>query len=265
MYKDFKKTESLDTGFVGGSGIVWMFSGIIIGLLVGLGMYYFSNRNTANTLSDETLQASEQRTIKQKQFNQPPLNDAKAMTRNDAAAANGVNGINGAQEPAKNLSLVDNANKEQATDPKKNNSNFSYYAVLPNLNVPVGSVKAVDTRDLARDSANIKQASLSSKSKTNSSKAKGKNKASASARAQTKNAKGKYSLQIASFKRRSSANIALRQLAKRGVKASIQKKKIKGRLWYRISAGSLDKAKAYSWKKKAEKLGHKPRVFQIKN
>ncbi len=29
MYKDFKKSESLDTGFVGGSGIIWMFSGVV--------------------------------------------------------------------------------------------------------------------------------------------------------------------------------------------------------------------------------------------
>ena len=43
MYKDFKKSESLDTGFVGGSGIIWMFSGVVLGLLFGMGMFYFSS------------------------------------------------------------------------------------------------------------------------------------------------------------------------------------------------------------------------------
>jgi len=56
MYKDFKQSESLDTGFVGGSGIIWMFSGIILGLLVGLGMYYFANNKNSRLSSVATVQ-----------------------------------------------------------------------------------------------------------------------------------------------------------------------------------------------------------------
>ncbi len=253
MYKDFKKTESLDTGFVGGSGIIWMFSGIAIGLLVGLGMYYFSNLNTSNTPNvTEMAQTSEQAAIKQS--NQP----ATSSKIEQAANQQGANpaGVD-------NLSMVDQAEREQQenADKKKKDSKFSYYAVLPNLNVPVGSVKAVDVRESARDRANIPQVSATKKgTKLDSNatiKSKGKNKATAK-----KPGKGKYFLQIASFKRKSIANAALRKLVKRGVKAHIQKKKIKGRLWYRISVGSLDKKTAYRWKKIAEKIGHKPRVSQ---
>ncbi len=264
MYKDFKKTESLDTDFVGGSGIVWMFSGIVIGLLVGLGMYYFSNLNTNRTLSaTEMTQASEQRLIKQGQLNQRPDPNqlASSSTGQASPQANSAQG-GSTQAPMKNLSLVDEANRNQQPENKKSDTNFSYYAVLPNLNVPVGSVKAIDIRDSARDRVGTAQVSAVKKQpKTNAatkSKAKGKNKAS------EKNGKGKYYLQIASFKRKSSANIALRALLKRGVKASIQKKKISGRLWYRISAGTLDKVTANRWKKKAEKLGHKPRLIRLK-
>jgi len=249
MYKDFKKTESLDTGFVG--GIIWMFSGIVIGLLVGLGMYYFSNLNTTNTPNAaEMAQASEQKIIKQS--NQPATSSTIEQAANQGAA-----------NPAgmDNLSMVDQAEREQKlnADKEKKDSKFSYYAVLPNLNVPV-SAKAIDVRESARDSANITQVSTTKKeTKPDSNatiKSKGKNKAA------IKPGKGKYFLQIASFKRKSSANTALRALVKRGVKARIQKKKIKGRLWYRISVGSLDKKTAYRWKKIAEKIGHKPRVSQ---
>ncbi len=264
MYKDFKKTESLDTGFVGGSGIVWMFSGIVIGLLVGLGMYYFSNLNTNRTLSaTEMTQASEQRLIKQGQLNQrPDPNQLASSTDQASPQASSAQG-GSTQAQMKNLSLVDEANRTQPPENKKSDTNFSYYAVLPSLDVPVGSVKAIDIRDSARDRVGTAHVSVLKKQpKENTapqkSKAKGKNKAS------EKNRKGKYFLQIASFKRKSSANVALRALSKRGVKASIQKKKISGRLWYRISAGSLNKVTANRWKKKAEKLGHKPRLIQLK-
>jgi len=258
MYKDFKKTESLDTGFVGGSGIIWMFSGIAIGLLVGLGMYYFSNLNTSNTpTTAEMAQTSEQAVIKQ---SNQLATSSKIEQAASQQAANQQEGANPAG--VDNLSMVDQAEREQQenANKKKKDSKFSYYAVLPNLNVPVGSVKAVDVRESARDRANIPQVSATKKgTKLDSNatiKSKGKNKAA------MKPGKGKYFLQIASFKRKSIANAALRKLVKRGVKAHIQKKKIKGRLWYRISVGSLDKKTAYRWKKIAEKIGHKPRVSQ---
>jgi len=257
MYKDFKKTESLDTGFVGGSGIVWMFSGIVIGLLVGLGMYYFSNMNSANNLNAaEMTQASEQKAIKQS--DQIATSSSLKQTSQSGASTKAASTAASTKENMENISMVDKAERDQQAAKKKNETNFSYYAVLPNLDVPVGSVKAIDIRDSARDSANIRQASATKKETKPDPRAvaKGKNKAV------PKQGKGKYFLQIASFKRKSSANVALRALVKRGVKARIQKKKIKGRLWYRISVSSLDKATAYRWKKIAEKIGHKPKITQ---
>ena len=231
MYKDFKKTESLDTGFVGGSGIVWMFSGIIIGLLVGLGMYYFSNMNAIDTATAAGVvqQSSEQKIIKKEQFNKPL--------------------------PLETVSTFDKPSEKQADQKESKHGDFSYYAVLPTLNVPVGSVKALDTRA----SVNLDKPEKAKSNVIEKPETKGKNKAA------LKPANGKYILQIASFKRKSSARIALKALTKRGIKAQIQKKKIKGRLWYRIATGPLDGASAKGWKKKAEKLGHKPRIFQPKS
>lgn len=231
MYKDFKKTESLDTGFVGGSGILWMFSGIVLGLLVGLGMYYFSNVNTSANAAkaNEALRATEQKNIKQEQFNRP-------------ASTPTIDNISIVNDSQKNMQVPQKQKEDKAE------GNFSFYAVLPNIDVPVAS-KALDT------STRVEKSNLAKPPEP-----KGKNKSSVK-----KSRKGNYVLQVASFKRKSSANTALRQLAKRGVNARIQKKKIRGRLWYRISTGPADKVSVDRWRKKAEKLGHKPQVFQLKN
>ncbi len=118
MYKDFKKSESLDTGFVGGSGIIWMFSGIILGLLVGLGMYYFTNNNSsalsmASTVQNKIKQAQSARSVgadKTKRFYNQRINQQKGLEQDE---------------------------------PRK--TKFSYYAVLPTLDVPVGAAKPIDT------------------------------------------------------------------------------------------------------------------------
>jgi len=261
MYKDFKKTESLDTGFVGGSGIVWMFSGIVIGLLVGLGMYYFSNFNISNNLNaTEMSRASGQKALKQS--DQVATSATSEQTSVSPTSANPNKAASGNKDMG-NMSMVNDAERKQQVDKKKNYTDFNFYAVLPKMDVPVGSVKAIDIRDSARDSANIiPTSSIKKQTQANSSVDKAKSQAKKQNKAAAKQGKGKYYLQIASFKRKSIANSALRTLSKRGVKAKIQKKKIKGRLWYRISVGSLDKVTAYRWKKTAEKIGHKPRITQ---
>ena len=227
MYKDFKKSESLDTGFVGGSGIVWMFSGIVLGLLVGLGMYYFSN--IKNGHAGEAKLTSEQNTIKKEQFIKPQIMP---------------------QEQMKNISIADNSEKNGEQETEKRKNKFSYYAVLPRLNVPV-STKAVNTK------AQVVKATPPKTPKNGSSRNTNKEKNIAAK-------KGKYLVRIASFKKKSLAKHALSVLKKRKINAILQKKKIKGRVWYRITAGPVDKASANRWKQKAEKLGHKPNIRLVK-
>jgi len=123
MYKDYKKSESLDTGFVGGSGILWMFSGIVLGLLVGLGMYYFSN----NSNSTFSTVANVQQSIEAAQQAKPSL-------------------VNHTAPLLPKTSSNEIVKKEKTDNVEKRVNKFSYYAVLPTLDVPVSTAKPIDTR-----------------------------------------------------------------------------------------------------------------------
>lgn len=223
MYKDFKQSESLDTGFVGGSGIIWMFSGIILGLLVGLGMYYFANNKNTQLSSVDTVQqkiASAQ---------------AKKTARSHKIAQ------------AKNLSTNKGSRELR-------HNNFSYYAVLPTLDVPVGPARktipvALSVKDHPSINKNVaeKVALLDAEDVQ-----------------PVANDNGDYLLQVASFKRKDRANKTVKRLSKKGVSAYIKKKVVKGRTWYRVIAGPISSKSADSWKLKAEKLGHRPIVLSVR-
>ncbi len=245
MYKDFKKSESLDTGFVGGSGIIWMFSGIVLGLLVGLGMYYFANQNKSN----------ENNGINTTQTTQESESEEGVPAVTAATVANTTTAEEKANPSAeKSMSIIgDVANTEQPPSQeasKKHENKFSYYAVLPTLDVPVSSAKAVDTSAVQNNSQAIKKAVLRKGNNTEETEG--------------KKGRGHFLLQIASFKRKNRANRARKTLSRRGIKARVQKKKIRGRLWYRIVAGPVDKSNANLWKKKAEKLGHHPIISPVR-
>ncbi|MCF6189291.1 MAG: SPOR domain-containing protein [Cocleimonas sp.] len=232
MYKDFKKSESLDTGFVGGSGIIWMFSGIILGLLVGLGMYYFTNNNSsalsmASTVQNKIKQAQSARSVgadKTKRFYNQRINQQKGLEQDE---------------------------------PRK--TKFSYYAVLPTLDVPVGAAKPIDTSlDIL---PNSKSSNIVSAPKT-----------VAEVKQVKKNIEpivpvvkdGNYLLQVASYKKKSRANVTRGRLAQNGIDAYIKSKKIKGNTWYRVVAGPVDQNSVDSWKSAAEKMGHRPLVISLR-
>lgn len=221
MYKDFKKSESLDTGFVGGSGIMWMFSGIILGLLVGMGMYYFSNDKTS------------------------PFSRVDSVQRQ----------IEKAQSSSTVLANKPLAQKISATreNQKVRENKFSYYAVLPNLDVPVSTSKPIETRrEYISNSPEIeKKVAL----------LKEENEPEIEVQATQK---GDFLLQVASFKKKSKANLTRGRLSKKGIEAYVQQKKVKGRLWYRVVAGPVDQRSVDNWKVKAEKLGHRPLIISVR-
>ena len=237
MYKDFKQSESLDTGFVGGSGLIWMFSGIILGLLVGLGMYYFTNNNSSALSMVGTVQNK----IKQVQ--------SASIKQQSVANINSV--------------PVSYSKKTNPEKEKVHQTKFSYYAVLPTLDVPVGGIKPIDTSrqvtpvmtEVIKKSQEVGETTL------------GKNKAAdAQVVKQKRNIEkhGDFLLQVASYKKKSRANITRGRLTKRGIDAYIQEKKIKGRLWYRVVAGPVDQNSINSWKSSAEKMGHRPMVISLR-
>ena len=231
MYKDFKKSESLDTGFVGGSGIIWMFSGIILGLLVGLGMYYFTNNNSSALSMVGTVQNK----IKQAQ-----------ITRLKSA------------DTQKTLVSHKQTKQVKQIEQQPRQTKFSYYAVLPTLDVPVGSTKPIDTslqvaatttnnaqkieKNIVVDIAPVKEI----QQQRNIEK------------------EGDFILQVASYKKKSRASLTRGRLTKQGIDAYIQEKKIKGSMWYRVVAGPVGQNSITSWKSSAEKMGHNPLVISLR-
>ncbi len=233
MYKDFKQSESLDTGFVGGSGIIWMFSGIVLGLLVGMGMYYFSNDKSSRISIVDSLQKKIEST-QSAEKSAPSLNNFSQKT---IPPANRI-------EPAK-------------AKQKSNASKFSYYAVLPTLDVPVNSSRPIDTRkqviNTAQNTTDTQQAESMAQVDT----------ASEDLQVEPANI-GDYLLQVASFKKQSMADKTRGRLSNQGIDAYVQKKKVKGRYWYRVVAGPVDQLSVDNWKLTAEKLGHKPLVISVR-
>lgn len=227
MYKDFKKSESLDTGFVGGSGILWMMSGIILGLVVGLGMYYFSNNDNSNI----SLVESVQQKIEKAQKSKPT------------------------QYQQSNLTKTKNIKRVTLNEQKSRKNNFSYYAVLPTLDVPINSSRPIDTRQNTSASINksITEGSLIKVSAQKNNDIE-----------EVSNQIGDYLLQVASFKRKSMANLTRGRLANKGIEAYVQKKKVKGRFWYRVVAGPVDQISVDNWKITAEKLGHRPLIISVR-
>ena len=230
MYKDFKKSESLDTGFVGGSGIIWMFSGIVMGLLVGIGMYYFSNNNTS-TLS---MVDSVQKKIEKAQFSSPGPANVRPILTSSIASKNAV----------------------KTVDQQRENK-FSFYAVLPTIGVPVGSTKPFDPRieGISQDQELTK--------KINTLEATVKVKKDQSQKSKEAG-RGDYLLQVASFKKKSKANQTRGRLSKNGIEAYVQKRKVKGRFWYRVVAGPVDQYSVTNWKHTAERLGHRPLIISVR-
>jgi len=234
MYKDFKKSETLDTGFTSGSSLLWMFSGIVLGLLVGLGMYFFSNDKMSNVSMIDSLEKKIQ----------------KVQTANNT---------NKQLNALKQKTLQANLNKQKVEVEQRKNK-FSYYAVLPNLDVPVGSAKPINTSIDANNATNI--VAVASEQPVIEKQIEA---VEIVIEEPVEVAPiGDFMLQVASFKKESMADKTRGRLTNKGIDAYIQKKKIKGRYWYRVVAGPVDQTSVDSWKYTAEKLGHKPLIISVR-
>jgi len=245
MYKDFKKSETLDTGFTSGSSLLWMFSGIILGLLVGLGMYFFSNDKMPRVSMIDSLEKKIQKVqtanATNKQLNNTPITLEQ-------------------KSPQSTFSTPQD--KQTKTEVKQRINKFSYYAVLPNLDVPVSSAKPINTSMDATTLDNVAVANVSLEKPVVEQQIE-------VVETQTEvaietPAIGDYMLQVASFKKESMADKTRGRLNNKGIDAYIQKKKIKGRYWYRVVAGPVNQSNVDSWKYTAEKLGHKPLVISVR-
>lgn len=118
MQKDFKKAKSVDSGYK--TGMIWMLTGVFMGLLVGLSMYFYANRHaplfaTANAAmvgKDPATLTAEERTAL-----------ANAQTTDQI-----ITKIDAGPTPLPKV-LDEPAPKKRAI--------FSFHAVLPNIDMPV--------------------------------------------------------------------------------------------------------------------------------
>lgn len=254
MYKDFKKSETLDTGFTSGNSLIWMFSGIVLGLLVGLGMYFFTNDKIPSISMIDSLEKK--------------IQSAQTENTNTQSLEKSVNST------TQNTSAQNSKAPQQQAEEKQRKNKFSYYAVLPTLDVPVGSAKPINTSKVAASAAVKKmdkatEQSLAAQYEAAVAKQNDQSNTEVTIEEEAINADeqaslGDFLLQVASFKKQSMANKTKGRLSNKGIDAYIQKKKIKGRYWYRVVAGPVDQISVDSWKHTAEKLGHKPLVISVR-
>ncbi|MEE9352034.1 MAG: SPOR domain-containing protein [Thiotrichaceae bacterium] len=214
MTKDYKKTT--DDGSQSGN-YGWMLSGIALGLLVGLGMYFYSNHKASLAID---------------QVNQAASTDAAAFGENENSP-NADSANNGIQEPDPVSVVIESAREEQQ-DRKR--ATFSYYAVLPNLELDV-TIKPSE-KDSPVETEATEKVILKP---------------------------GTHLLQIASFKAEKPARRVQSELGKQGLETRIEKRLIKGTNWFRLFAGPTElQADINTWKSLVEKAGFKPLVVKVK-
>ncbi|WP_022953626.1 SPOR domain-containing protein [Leucothrix mucor] len=134
MQKDFKNAKPVDSGYK--MGMVWMLAGVFMGLLVGLSMYFYANRNAPLFASASTAIADK---------------DPSELSREERillANAQNTDALVG-KETAEGVvplpaSLQEPAPKERAV--------FSFHAVLPSIDMPV-SPRPVALTQAAMDAA----------------------------------------------------------------------------------------------------------------
>ncbi len=207
MTKDYKKVDKEEAS--GGYG--WMLSGIALGLLIGLGMYFYANYKHP-AVATETVDGA--------------INES-------GVPFGGSTETSDIQEPDPISVVIESARQEQQD---KKRATFSYYAVLPNLELDI----------------NVKPSEKDSKIETEATE-------------KVVLKPGSYILQIASFKSEEQARGAQRKLLKRGLETHIEKRLVKGSNWYRVFAGPTEQsANIDEWQALVMKSGFKPLIVNIK-
>lgn len=232
MYVDFKEENSMQPSF--SNGLLWMLAGIMMGLLVGLAMYYFANRGvpsveTANAAQDTPNQVAT-----------PTISKSSFAKDRVVSSPFGANKTEKDEADLIVASIVDKNKQEEVRE----RPNFSYYAVLPDLNVPVQTIH----NPPAKKKEKVQAAAQDNKT----------------AQAALVAANGDFVLQVASFRKRGQADKTRGRLARKGMNSYVQQKQINGRTWFRVMAGPVKSKSLGNWKATMASLGHKPIVIPIK-
>jgi cell division protein FtsN len=240
MYVDFKEENTRQSGM--GSGLLWMLSGIMMGLLVGLAMYYFANRSISSV---EAASVSHDAKT-ESHANTSTYAKDRQVTSPFGASKN-------PDDPEEKLtaSLINKNHKEEIKD----RPSFSYYAVLPYLNVPIQTIRN-PTKAEERAKEEAKEEAKEQKQEQKQEQTIAKTNVTAK--------KPSYFLQIASYRKRLQANKAKDRLKRKGMTTYVEQRKVKGRTWFRLMAGPVESQTLKNWKAIVVSIGHKPLVYPAK-
>ncbi len=119
MQKDFKTAKPIDSGYK--TGMVWMLTGVFMGLLVGLSMYFYANRHTP-------LFATANAAIADK--------DPATLTAEEKTALANAQTTDALVKKADDSGPIPLPEVLDEPPPKKR-AIFSFHAVLPNIDMPV--------------------------------------------------------------------------------------------------------------------------------
>lgn len=241
MYVDFKEDTAQQSGM--GSGLLWMLSGIMMGLLVGLAMYYFANRSISSVEA-----AGVSQDIKMGS----PTNHSNYVKDRQVTSPFGAAKDANDPEAMLTASLIDKNHKEEI----KERPSFSYYAVLPDLNVPIQTIHNPTKKEQER--AKAKAVAAEKANAIAITKGKTVEKTSIDAD------KSRYVLQIASYKKRYRANKAKNQLNRKGMTVYVEQTKVRGRTWFRLMSEPVDSQTLKNWKAIVISVGHQPLVYPAK-
>ncbi len=232
MTKDFKQSGA--NSKANKAGILWMISGIAIGLIAGLGMYYFTSWQPAQTLPH----------AESGNYNSQ---SAPANADNNSANQGSKQNQTGPANTSNTQEQIKDSKKTEDDTPDEDNAkraNFSYYAVLPNLEL---DVRVKPREQIENTPSTSSEQVVSETVKT------------------TKPSTGDFILQLASLKDLARAQRAQEDLQNRGLQISLQETSVKGKRWYRLLAGPVSTERDLkALKQQVGKLGFKPIVIKVK-
>ena len=119
MQKDFKTAKPTDSGYK--TGMVWMLTGVCMGLLVGLSMYFYANRHAPLFATANAAMVAK---------------DPSTLTSAEKTAMANAQTTDALVKQAENTGPTPLPEVLDEPEPKKR-AIFSFHAVLPNIDMPV--------------------------------------------------------------------------------------------------------------------------------
>ncbi len=252
MYVDFKEESATPSGL--GNGLLWMLSGVMMGLLVGLAMYYFANRGIPSVEEANASQTKETSTT-----NAVTKKSGFAKDR-EVVSPFGASKNSDDPEELMVASLIDKNQKDEV----KERPSFSYYAVLPDLNVPIQTIRNPSEKEIREQKEKKERERQAQLAAENEEKEGVKPKEATVEKSNVVAGQPAYLLQVASYKKRYQADRTRGRLKRKGMTAYVEKRHVKGRTWYRVMVGPVGATKLENWKANVTSLGHKPLIYPVK-